>query len=117
MSISDLYRQQAIAARAQRLGIPEWQLEMILAEVPQIGAEERRIFSNVQQIPSMTPDPNANREAPKPTEPSWARNGGVNGWREAAPLEVPPGTRYVEQLCDAAAAADRAELERKLGRR
>ena len=117
MSMIEQQRQAAIAAKARKLGIEEWQLEMMLAEGPQIGAEERRIFSNVQQIPGMAPDPNANRAAPKQTEPSWALNGGVNGWRDGRPLELPPGTRYVDQLCDAADAADRAELERRLGRK
>jgi hypothetical protein len=37
-----------------------------------------------------------------------------NGWQEPNPLSPPPGVALVDRLCDAADAADRLELKRRL---
>lgn len=38
-----------------------------------------------------------------------------SGWREPAPLEPPPGLKWVDQQIDVADALDRQELKRRLG--
>jgi hypothetical protein len=38
-----------------------------------------------------------------------------SGWQKPVPLDVPPGTKYVDQLCDVQDAIDRRELKRRLG--
>jgi hypothetical protein len=38
-----------------------------------------------------------------------------SGWQKSQPLDVPPGTRWVDQLCDVQDAIDKAELRRRLG--
>jgi hypothetical protein len=37
-----------------------------------------------------------------------------SGWAKEAPLEPPPGVKWVDQLCDVQDAIDRRELEKRL---
>jgi hypothetical protein len=49
-----------------------------------------------------------------PDEPRPAPVKG-SGWAKTQPLELPSGTKYVDQLCDVQDAIDKAELRRRLG--
>jgi hypothetical protein len=47
-----------------------------------------------------------------PREPAVV---GGTGWQKPVELGVPPGIKYVDQLCDVQDALDKAELKRRLG--
>jgi hypothetical protein len=51
-----------------------------------------------------------------PVEPRPSVERG-SGWQKPAELGLPPGTKWIDQLCDVQDAIDRRELERKLGGR
>ena len=58
--------------------------------------DQRRGVSPPSSLATTPGDP------PRPARPG-------TGWADPAPLGPPPGTRYVDALCDAADAKDRAE--------
>jgi len=99
MSMEEARRRQALEAEARARGLEPWQLEMSRAVddklMREIVADSRR---GVSQPSSLIEEPKA--------EP--AKRG--TGWVEPRPLDV-PGIQYVDQLCDAADAAERRRRE------
>lgn len=126
MSVADAIAQQRRAAMARRMGIQPWMLDMIIAENPgfmrSVLADNRRGHAPAPITPAKELSPEERkqieaeqerkraREAERgPTPPAW-------GWREAEPLGLPEGTRWVDQQLDAQDASDRAERERRVRR-
>jgi len=83
--------------------LQEWQRDAIRAEPP--GFMRDLITFRGSQSQSLIPDRQRSNEKPRP-----ASGGTVE-------ITAPPGIKYVDQLCDAADAADRrARVREKLGR-
>jgi hypothetical protein len=82
---------------AREKGIPEWQLEMFLAEpsgfMRDVVADNRGSRERSSVIPKK--------------EEGVRETGAVRGWRQSPPLTPPDGIRYVDALCDAADAEER----------
>jgi hypothetical protein len=91
MSIDDARRDEARAAKARRMGIPEWQLQM---------AED----VGTAVIQDLVAD--AHRTG-LPTIPSEPVRG--SGWTDQVPLKPPEGINYVDRLCDAADRQDKLD--------
>jgi hypothetical protein len=110
MSIKSEKAQAALAARARAKGIPEWQQEMIEAlsgnVLGDIVADNRASRAPSSIIPTSSQGPSA------PTV------GNGRGWIDPPPVKdwKPPGQDIIDAMLDAAAAQDRAELEKKLKR-
>ena len=99
-TMDDARRNAALAAEARRRGLEPWQLEAMQAVddklMREIVNDQRQ---GVSQPSSLIAEP---KGEPKPKG---------TGWVEPRPLESPPGTNYVDALCDAADAADRRQRE------
>jgi hypothetical protein len=89
--------------KARRLGVQPWQLEMMQA------VDDSHVRDLVQDFRRGPAAPSSLVEdKPEDRRPA---NVAVD-----VPLGLPAGIRYVDALCDAQDAADRAELKRKLGK-
>jgi hypothetical protein len=114
MSVNDEKAQAALAARARKAGRQEFEQEMIEA----LGNDVMRdiVADSRRSSPLVPRSPLAAELGQGPTAPKPAVGNG-RGWIDAVPLpSSPPGQRYVDAQLDAAAALDRAELEKKLKR-
>jgi hypothetical protein len=102
---SEARKQAAIEARARKLGIEPWQLEMAEA----VGDDVLRdIAADARRRP-----PSDGPCSPLATSPNREEVKRGTGWADEIPLKSPPGVGILDRLMDAQDAQDRAERAAK----
>jgi hypothetical protein len=107
-TIDDAKKNAALAARARKAGIPEWQKEMSEAVgtnlIGDIVSDSRR-----GHAPRSAISPPSQGAAPAIGKHGWVDPPKVDDWR-------PPGLDVIDRMMDQQDAADRADLVKKLKR-
>ena len=111
MTLADERTKAALEARARRLGLPAWQLEMAEAVSGDVMADIRRDNQRSREPSSIIPS--SPKEGQGPAAPinrsGWVEPAQVDNWK-------PPGQAYLDRMLDHQDAVDGAELAAKLAR-
>jgi|SRR6516164_1940621 hypothetical protein len=97
-------RKQALAERAKKAGLPEWQQEMVENVGSDVVADVVRDFRRGLSPPSSI--------AGGPTVQHKKQGG--SGWSEPLPLSNPPGVQLADRLMDQQDQIDRIRRKRML---
>jgi hypothetical protein len=116
MSVADAKRLELLEAEARARGIPLWQYEMMLAVPGNVVMDIWRDFRKGPTPPSSPIRPTDTQQEMRVTlydQQQMMRK--RRGWADPAPIEPPPGIKYIDAMCLVQDEIDRAERIRKLG--